>query len=461
MYSTPSIYLKAKNAEQTAWSVKTDDFFPYADGPDAYWTGYFTSRPALKRYIRLQSAFLQVARHMELFSGGDGSQTEPLWEAQSVAQHHDAVSGTAKQAVTYDYAQRLSKGAAVADALVESTLAAIVTTTGAAPTLAYCPRANVSECDAITSHPSATIVVVLYNPTARESDEATTLSIPSATKAPTLYDGAGRVVPSTTLPVFTNPANANGNATYRTWFRATIPGLGLQTYFLQQGTGASQVRKRGTRFATKARTVNLDEVDADAPLPAAPPMQDRGDHLPLPPAPASTDRGDHLPLPAAPARTDRRDHLFEPLSVTAANPTLENAEVAVTFDGRSGLITSILDKATNQSYPLTQDFAWYPSYQANNAQNSGAYIFRPAIDGTYSLSGATKLVNLVNGAVVSEAWQQVTPWLSQVVRLRAGARGVEFEWTVGPIPVNDDQGKEIVIRFNTSLSSQATWYTDR
>ena len=42
---------------------------------------------------------------MELFSGGDGTATEKLWEAQSVAQHHDAVSGTAKQAVTFDYAQ--------------------------------------------------------------------------------------------------------------------------------------------------------------------------------------------------------------------------------------------------------------------------------------------------------------------------------------------------------------------
>lgn len=41
-------------------SVKTDDFFPYADGPHQFWTGYFTSRPAFKRYERLSSNFLQV-----------------------------------------------------------------------------------------------------------------------------------------------------------------------------------------------------------------------------------------------------------------------------------------------------------------------------------------------------------------------------------------------------------------
>ena len=36
LYSTPSIYLAAKHAEMLSWPLKTDDFFPYADGPDAY-----------------------------------------------------------------------------------------------------------------------------------------------------------------------------------------------------------------------------------------------------------------------------------------------------------------------------------------------------------------------------------------------------------------------------------------
>lgn len=40
--------------------VKQDDFFPYADGPHKFWTGFFSSRPALKRYERLSYNFLQV-----------------------------------------------------------------------------------------------------------------------------------------------------------------------------------------------------------------------------------------------------------------------------------------------------------------------------------------------------------------------------------------------------------------
>jgi hypothetical protein len=47
------------------FSVKTDDGFPYSDSPHSYWTGYFTSRPTDKIYIRDASrqyhSFAQLA----------------------------------------------------------------------------------------------------------------------------------------------------------------------------------------------------------------------------------------------------------------------------------------------------------------------------------------------------------------------------------------------------------------
>ena len=59
-YSNPTLYADAKFAEGVAWTVKTDDFFPYADGAHAYWTGYFASRPLLKGFERDSSSWLQV-----------------------------------------------------------------------------------------------------------------------------------------------------------------------------------------------------------------------------------------------------------------------------------------------------------------------------------------------------------------------------------------------------------------
>jgi lysosomal alpha-mannosidase len=59
-YSTPNEYLDVMKNEAIDWPTKTDDFFPYADNPHSYWTGYFTSRPALKGYVRTSGSFFRA-----------------------------------------------------------------------------------------------------------------------------------------------------------------------------------------------------------------------------------------------------------------------------------------------------------------------------------------------------------------------------------------------------------------
>lgn len=51
-YSTPSEYINIIQKEGNTYPTKKDDFFPYADVVYGYWTGYFTSRTALKGFIR-------------------------------------------------------------------------------------------------------------------------------------------------------------------------------------------------------------------------------------------------------------------------------------------------------------------------------------------------------------------------------------------------------------------------
>ena len=60
LYSTPSCYTYAKNKAKVTWPEKKDDFFPYAHREHAYWSGYFTSRAALKGMVRDTNNFLQV-----------------------------------------------------------------------------------------------------------------------------------------------------------------------------------------------------------------------------------------------------------------------------------------------------------------------------------------------------------------------------------------------------------------
>ena len=56
------------NKADRAWTSKSDDFFPYAHHAHGFWTGYFTSRAALKRYERLSNNILQVTKQLNALS---------------------------------------------------------------------------------------------------------------------------------------------------------------------------------------------------------------------------------------------------------------------------------------------------------------------------------------------------------------------------------------------------------
>lgn len=115
-YSTPSEYLAAINSDRKVYPTKYDDFFPYSDREHGYWTGYFTSRISLKGFVRDLGRYINTLRtHLSLLKLGNVStvvSTNPdklessIWQvemAMGILQHHDAVSGTAKQHVTANY----------------------------------------------------------------------------------------------------------------------------------------------------------------------------------------------------------------------------------------------------------------------------------------------------------------------------------------------------------------------
>ncbi|KAL6011769.1 hypothetical protein ACLOJK_002234 [Asimina triloba] len=166
LYSTPSIYTDAKYATNESWPLKGDDFFPNMlqrlpcitsafatpadmkgdmrdDSPNAFWTGYFTSRAGIKGYVRMMSAYYMAARQLEFLRGknSSGPTTDSLADALAIAQHHDAVTGTEKQHVANDYAKRLSIG------------------------YTECPLLNITYCPPSEADLSQgkSLVVVIYN----------------------------------------------------------------------------------------------------------------------------------------------------------------------------------------------------------------------------------------------------------------------------------------------------------
>ena len=171
-YSNPDYYTQQKHIYSRRngaikWPLKTDDFFPYSDCPHCFWTGYFTSRAALKRFERVASSFLHAARQIDAIASLSQSDAwsdsykdirdgalYPLEDAVSIAQHHDAVAGTAKQHVADDYSKKLANGLDIASRSAISQLKRLMLIMDEEGShlenLSYCPLLNETICDITT-----------------------------------------------------------------------------------------------------------------------------------------------------------------------------------------------------------------------------------------------------------------------------------------------------------------------
>ena len=441
-YSTPSLYTYARYAENLTWKVKHDDFFPvsstharrkeqcdrpsplshpscpipvsmlqYGISANAYRTGFYTSRPALKRYVRELSNRLQAARQLEVFSGGDGSGTRALWEAMGVVQHHDAVSGTERQHVAYNYAFLLAKGAVSSDQLIAQSLANLSTASSGSPlSFTQCPQANLSLC-APTQSAGLTAVLV-YNPQAR--NQSFLVRFPVNASAGSVYDANGTLsAVFAVYPIQPTEATAVGGAAYEVLAEVEAPAMGWTTLFWQPADKATETQDEAAAVANRHHRMALMLAEA----------------------------------------AERADGGVADASQYGAGRWRLNF-------GDDGLLSSVLDTRTNSTTRLRQEFLYYNSMQ-DNGQDSGAYIFRPREQ--YATPVANASIAPLAGAsdaFASYTHQTFAPWLKQTVRTYAAHEYVTFDWTVGPIPVEDGQGKEVVMRLTTDIANEATWYTD-
>ena len=405
-YSTPSKFTKALYDADLKWDLKTDDFFPYADCPSCFWTGYFTSRPALKGYVRELNSFLQSCRHLEFFATRSvssekfrepvvGSGSHVLEEAMGIAQHHDAVSGTEKQHVANDYALRLHIGQNSCQQLMKGALNTLINGPSTIVlNFEFCEYLNISSCAHIQDAESYWFIV--YNPMGRVRKIPLRLPVKES-GGYMLSDVAGNKLDIDLFPVSSvtkSIAGEFGTGKYELNFIAELPPLGYTRFELRNN-------------AKKSRKI------AKIPHP----------------------------------------HFSDSF-------TMKNDRMSVTFiDGK---LTNIIDLTSGVSLDVKQDYLWYNSSTGNtqhSKQASGAYIFRPNSSTPVLVTTEVKTFNY-NGKVVNEVRQTFSNWVSQVVRIFEGKDYVEFEYTVGPIPFKDGMGREVVSMFCTPLVTHGTWYTD-
>lgn len=414
LYSTPSIYTDVKNAANESWPLKTDDYFPYADTENAYWTGFFTSRPALKRYVRQLSGYYLAARQLEFLVGkkSTGPNTYRLGDALGIAQHHDGVTGTAKQHTTNDYEKRLAIGALEAEATVSSALSCLVSNKSrdqcAKPALNFsqCQLLNISYCppteEAIAN--GKRLVMVLYN--ALGWNRTDVIRIPVNDPNLVVADSYGKHIETQYVTMDNTTSNlrnfylkAYGFPSIqvpRYWlhFQVSVPPLGWSTYFIAPATGIGK-RRNG-----------LSVMDSPQ------------------------------------------------------NDTIEigSGNLKMSFSSMTGQLKRMYNSKTGVDVPIQQSYFWYGS-SSERMQSSGAYILRPDGSPPHIVARSVPL-QVHRGPLFDEVRQQFNSWIYQVTRVYKDQEHAELEYTIGPIPLEDSVGKEVITRMTANMATEKVFYTD-
>ncbi|XP_049516029.1 lysosomal alpha-mannosidase-like isoform X2 [Dermacentor silvarum] len=412
LYSTPSCYLKALHESKAGWTTKTDDFFPYASDPHAFWTGYFTSRPAFKFLDRYANNQLQAAKQLGVLAGPrevTEASLNVLREALAVGQHHDAITGTAKQAVANDYVKHIARGLNASDKYTTYAFEKLLPLRpqSKVPHLVRCHTLNISACE--ITETTGEVSVVVYNPLA--TPFRAHLRIPVMGTAWRVIDGNRKEVSAqiTKIPtgVTTLPERFS-KADQEIVFTADLPALGFTTYFVE-----------ADNFLEKRPRHHKKDLSRDTTATC----QDAG----------------------------------------TKEMVLKGNVASAFINCESGLLSAISWKGT--TIRVNQSFYWYLGHPGNNSQfqyrASGAYIFRPEDQEPLPVADKAELVYIEkNGSIVQEVHQKFSEWLTQVIRVYDDADFVEFDWVVGSIPVDDNNGKEIITRFDTDLKNYGVFYTD-
>ncbi|KAL3162416.1 hypothetical protein ABBQ32_010087 [Trebouxia sp. C0010 RCD-2024] len=585
-YSTPADYVALKHQYNHSWPLKTDDFFPYADCPVCYWTGYFTSRATSKGWIREATSYLQATRQLEVLTGAaptdrttaqlqGTANTDSLEEAVSLLQHHDAITGTEKQHVANDYHARLARGWKESQKVFTDALTDLITADSSAFTT--------TEADAHLLQAAGTRRM-LANPQHRDpsylaaqsassalqsnldvaSTAGTTHSLSSLSNTHDIGEAARLAEPNHTSSnghAFVAGDSAGVNSTQiesqadtclagdavsticvdrnqpvlapQPWEQVdqvAAHGLKLQQCQLLNASVCEpsvQMSKQGRGFmlavynalgwdrASEPIRVPLDVTAASAAVWVVTDPDGKAVESQLVPVSQSTKELQglmakegllsgldntaqhelvflsHLP-PVGYAVYTITPHskaqaaLLGPAAAAAAAQTytytkgiltdtsaeaevvtegdcvsLDNGLLQLNFSKSTGRLIRLTNHQAGVATNLTLDMAAYLSGDQNaggqNGPPSGAYIFRP--DGMSVPEGLLQL-HVARGPVLTQVQQVFQDYTSVVIRLWDKALHVEVEWTVGPIPIEDKRGKEVVLRYSSSLDSGATFYTD-
>uniref|UniRef100_A0A8C1H8B5 Alpha-mannosidase n=2 Tax=Cyprinus carpio TaxID=7962 RepID=A0A8C1H8B5_CYPCA len=396
------------------YPVLSGDFFAYADREDHYWSGYYTSRPFYKNLDRVLESHLRGAEILYSLAvaharraGLEGrypvSDYSLLTDARrniGLFQHHDAITGTAKENVVIDYGNRLLRSLVGLKRVIINAAHFLVIKNKdiyrfyqTEPFLETDDRRTTQD-----SLPQRTLIelestpryLVLFNPVEQERLCVVTMLVNSARVRVLTEDGQ-------TLPVQLSAQwseNLHSCLFIQASFMARLPALGLAVFHL------------------------YDSADS--------PMTLRSDTLLRIPGRGQSIRG------------------LDPLD--SFSPSL------------SFLHQSIRRKDDPQEVRVQIQFLTYGTRPSKD--KSGAYLFLPDGNAKPYSQREAPIVRVVEGPLFAEVVAHYQHF-QQTVRIHnvPGIDGLSLDITT-MVDIRDQNNKELAMRLVTDIQSGDTFYTD-
>uniref|UniRef100_A0AAR2JJ08 Alpha-mannosidase n=1 Tax=Pygocentrus nattereri TaxID=42514 RepID=A0AAR2JJ08_PYGNA len=421
----------AQGQRPPGYPVLSGDFFAYADREDHYWSGYYTSRPFYKNLDRVLESHLRGAeilyslavahaRHAGMEGRYPTSDYSLLTDARrniGLFQHHDAIAGTAKEAVVIDYGTRLLRSLIGLKRVIINAAHFLIMknkdvyrfyqtepfleTDDRRATHDSLPQQTLIELD------SSPRYLVLFNPVEQERLCVVTVLVNSARVRVLTEDGQ-------TLPVqlsaqWSSAVQMSGEAS----FMARLPALGLAVFHLYDSVDSPMTLRSDTLLRLPGRSQSVRGID---------------------------------PLPVRSQVADPQPFYIQSQSLTLG------------FSGTTGLLESIRRKDDPQEVRVQIQFFTYGTRPSKD--KSGAYLFLPDGNAKPYTQRDPPIVRVVEGPLFAEV---VTYYqhFQQTIRIHnvPGVDGLSLDITT-MVDIRDQTNKELAMRLLTDIQSEDTFYTD-
>ncbi|XP_053387159.1 alpha-mannosidase 2x-like [Mercenaria mercenaria] len=463
----------------------TGDFYTYADKDDHYWSGYFTSRPFQKNLDRVMESHLRAAEILFSLATATARRKGHLNLPQTVFmdkmiqarrnlglfQHHDGITGTAKDFVVVDYGNRLLKSLQDTKLIIKECATYLTLDTKTEYSFSEnAPWFNVDETrvahdllpeksviqlgEETDGTPRYTIFTHLQDYLIRrEAIHTANRKLMVLTKFPFVSEILSREGHSRSRPVmfynsfaqsreqvvkiyvscadvivknqqgvsvlsqvepYWDEENTISKTKFKVSFRLTVPALGIVRYTVQ-------------RVAANSNSMNV----------------------PVSVLIFNSDNSATL-----------QSHPFSIAKAMGSDITLENPYLKATFAGSNGLLKSVVTKENGVEHSTKLEFVTYGT-KPHSGDRSGAYLFLPDGPARPYTSQSPPVVNIIQGPIVSEV-HVYFELVTHVVRLynSSGIDGISLDMQ-NIVDITTQRNVEIAVRIHTDVQNKDNeFYTD-